>query len=159
MHWRVRRWVKVTKPELVDDGGDATLERHKSTEREDACANDGSLPDPVCQVQIKGLNIKWECTVPRRLALRRSSTKAVTSSLAVTCAAPASVIEFVAPSPAAAYAAPDPVFKYASSSPAVTSRDPSLAAFTTRSAASWRFRDRANLRRCAPSDGGALRQE
>ena len=29
------------------------------------------------------------------------------------------------------------------------SRDPSPGAFTTRSAASWRFRDRANPRRCA----------
>ena len=100
----VRRWVKVTKPKLVDDGGDATPGRHKGTESEDAFADDGSLPDPVCQVQIKGLNIKWRCTVSRRLALRRSSTKAehVASSPAVTCAAPASVIEFVAPSPAAA---------------------------------------------------------
>ena len=32
---------------------------------EDAFANDGSLPDPVCQLQIKGLNIKWWCTVSR----------------------------------------------------------------------------------------------
>ena len=76
MHWRTRRWVKVTKPKLVDDGGDATLGRHKGTEREDAFAKDGSLPDPVCQVQIKVLNIKWRCTVSRRLALRQSSTKA-----------------------------------------------------------------------------------
>ena len=86
-------------------------------------------------MQIKGLNIDWGCTVLRRLALRRSSRRETTneyvaSSPAVTCAAPASVIEFVAPSPAVAdvqrlpqrantwrpqlpmpYAAPDPVFQ------------------------------------------------
>ena len=57
--------ASVGEPELVDDGGDATLGRHKSTEREDAFANDGSFLDPVCQVQIKGLNIKCWCTVSR----------------------------------------------------------------------------------------------
>ena len=69
MHLCARRWVKETKPEFVDDGGDATLERHKGTEREDAFAHDGSLLDPVCQVQIKGLNIQWVCTVSRSRVL------------------------------------------------------------------------------------------
>ena len=39
--------MKVTKPELVDDGGDTTLGRHKGAEREDAFAGDGLLPDPA----------------------------------------------------------------------------------------------------------------
>ena len=43
--------------ELVNDGDDATLGVHKGTEREDVFAKDGSLPDPKCMVQIKGLNI------------------------------------------------------------------------------------------------------
>lgn len=128
--------------ELVNDGDDATLGMHKGDEREDVFAKDGSLPDPACKAQIKGLNINWACTVLRRLALRRFSRRETTNeyvaSLAVTSAAPASVIEFVAPSPAVAYAtpttaseyvapapadvnaAPDPVFKYVASSPAVT---------------------------------------
>ena len=86
MPWPTRWWVEVTKPipqvkgemlayELVYDGDDATLGMHNGTEREDVFAKDGSLPDPACKVQIKGLNINWGCTVPRRLALRRSSRK------------------------------------------------------------------------------------
>ena len=59
MHWRARRWVKVTKRELVDDGGDATH----------ASADDGYLPGPVCQVQIKGLKTKWWCIVSRSRVL------------------------------------------------------------------------------------------
>ena len=47
--------MKATKPELVDDGGDATLGRYKRTEREDVFADDGSLPDRGCQVQSKGV--------------------------------------------------------------------------------------------------------
>ena len=94
-HWRTRRWVEVTKPipqvkretladELVDDGGDVTLWMQKTTEMEGAFAKDGSLPDPACQAQVKGLNIKWEGTeqtqrlVSRRLALRRSSKRETT---------------------------------------------------------------------------------
>ena len=79
MHWRTRWWVEVTNPipqvkgqslahELVNDGDDATLGMHKGTESEDVFAKDGSLPDPACKVQIKGLNINWVCTVSRRLA-------------------------------------------------------------------------------------------
>ena len=45
--------------ELVNDGDDATLGMHKGTEWEDIFAKDGSLPDPACKVQIKGLNINW----------------------------------------------------------------------------------------------------
>ena len=103
----------MTKPELVDDGVDGTLERRTSTQREDAYANDGSLPDPVCQVQIKGLNIQWRCTVSRRLALRRSSTKTeyVASSPAVTLAAPVPLTEHVASETAFSCAALVPVLK------------------------------------------------
>ena len=97
--------------ELVNDGDDATLGMHKGNERENVFAEDGSLPDPACKVQIKCLGINWGCTVSGRLALRRSSRRETTnehvaSSPAVTCAAPASVIEFVAPSPAVAHATP-----------------------------------------------------
>ena len=71
MHWRTRWWVEVTKPfpqvtgetladELLQDGDDPTLRVHKGTEREDAFAKDGSLSDPACKVQIKGLNSNWE---------------------------------------------------------------------------------------------------
>ena len=60
--------VEVTNPipqvkggtpadELVNDGDDATPWMRKGTEREDVFATDGSLPDPACKVQIKGLNI------------------------------------------------------------------------------------------------------
>ena len=131
MHWRTRRWVEVTKPILQGKGGTPA----------DELVNEGSLPDLACKVQIKGLNINWRCTVSRRLALRRSSKRDITnesSSPAVTCAAPASLIKFVAPSlavadatpttasenvapaPADAHAAPYPVFKYVDPSPAGT---------------------------------------
>ena len=109
MHWRTGRWVEVTNPIPQVKGG--TLGMHMGTEREDVFAKDGSLPGPVCKVQIKGLNINWGCTVSRRLALRRSSKREtkneyVASSLAVTHAAPAPLTGCA---PAAAYAAPTPV--------------------------------------------------
>ena len=133
--------------ELVNDGDDATRGMHKGTEREDVFAKDRSLSDLACKVQIKGFNINWECTLSRKLALRRSSRRETpneyaASSPAVICAAPAPVIEsvapspadayatpstaseYVAPAPADAYAAPGPVFKYVASSTAVTYEAP-----------------------------------
>ena len=92
--------------ELVNDGDDATLGGRTRVPR----VRTSSLRMDLCQVQgaDKGLNINWVCTVSRRLALTRSSRRETTneyvaSSLAITRAAPASVLEFVAPSPAVAY--------------------------------------------------------
>ena len=77
----------------------------------------------------QGFEHQLVCTVTRRLALRRSSRRETTnecgaSSPAVTCAAEASVIEFVAPSLAVTFTASTPVIEYVDPSPAVTCAAP-----------------------------------
>ena len=100
-------------------------------------------------MQIKGLNIKWGCTVSRRPALRRSSRRETTNpecilqltkdsipllqaeqrahddvhdnaTLAAANAAPDPVFKIVASSLAVTCAAPAPLTEYVASEPAVT---------------------------------------